>query len=101
MWESGWESGYGEWLLIFFLKKTLFETESLRLGFHVVHHITASEDFHVDARPPARSDLNKTCKPSLKDLIYGSKIESLKLEMLLRSILSKPDLLTKWLWNYA
>ena len=31
-------------------KKPLFETKSLRLGFHVVHHIIASEDFHVDAR---------------------------------------------------
>ena len=52
-------------------------------------------------RPPTRSDLNKTCKPSLKDSIYGSKIESLRLEMLLRTILSEPDLLTKWLGNYA
>ena len=33
-----------------FKKKPIFETESLRLGFHVVYHITASEDFHVDAR---------------------------------------------------
>ena len=52
-------------------------------------------------RPPARSDLNKTCKLSLKDLIYGSKIESLRLEMLLRNILCEPDLVTKWLGNYS
>ena len=42
-----------EWIrrvAVKFKKKPLFETESLRLGFHVVHHITASEDFHVDAR---------------------------------------------------
>ena len=42
-----------EWIrrvAVKFNKKPLFETESLRLGFHVVHHITASEDFHVDAR---------------------------------------------------
>ena len=52
-------------------------------------------------RPPARSDLNKTCKPRLKDSIYGSKIESLRLKMLLRNILCEPDLLTKWLGNYG
>ena len=42
-----------EWIrrvAVKFKKKPLFETESLRLDFHVVHHITASEDFHVDAR---------------------------------------------------
>ena len=42
-----------EWIrsvAVKFKKKPLFETESLKLDFHVVHHITASEDFHVDAR---------------------------------------------------
>ena len=41
-----------EWIrrvAVKFLKKPLFETESLRLGFYVVHHITTSEDFHVDS----------------------------------------------------
>ena len=42
-----------EWIrrvAVKFKKKPLFETESLKLDFHVVHHITTSEDFHVDAR---------------------------------------------------
>ena len=52
-------------------------------------------------KPPAKSDLIKTGKSSLKDLVYRSKIESLRLEMLLSNILCKPNLLTKWLENYG
>ena len=52
-------------------------------------------------RPPATSGLMKTSKPSLKDSIYGFKIEPLRLEMLVSSIVYKLDLLTKWLANYG
>ena len=51
--------------------------------------------------PPATSGLMKTSKPSLKDSIYGFKIEPLRLEMLVSSIVYKLDLLTKWLANYG
>ena len=51
--------------------------------------------------PPATSGLMKTSKPSLKDSIYGFKIEPLRLEMLVSSIVYKLDLLTKLLANYG
>ena len=51
--------------------------------------------------PPATSGLMQTSKSSLKDSIYGFKIEPLRLEMLVSSIVYKLDLLTKWLANYG
>ena len=105
------------------LKNILFETESVRLGFQIWNRVSHTRfprfqpEVKVEATsksslkysiftwrppgPPATSGFMQTSKPSLKDSIYGFKIEPLRLEMLVSSIVYKLDLLTKWLANYG
>ena len=115
---SEWERVYSLNLKISYLKPSLwdsvsrFETESHILGFHVFNQRVQVEATSKSSLkysiftwrppgPPATSGLMQTSKPSLKDSIYGFKIEPLRLEMLVSSIVYKLDLLTKWLANYA
>ena len=119
VWQKQWVR---ESLLVKF-ENILFETESVRLGFQIWNRVSHTRfprfqpEVQVEATsksslkysiftwrppgPPATSGLMKTSKPSLKDSIYGFKIEPLRLEMLVSSIVYKLDLLTKWLANYA
>ena len=115
---SEWERVYSLNLKISYLKPSLwdsvsrFETEPHILGFHVFNQRVQVEATSKSSLkysiftwrppgPPATSGLMQTSKPSLKDSIYGFKIEPLRLEMLVSSIVYKLDLLTKWLANYA
>ena len=126
VWQKQWVCGRNsEWERVYslILKNILFETESQRLGFQIWNRVSETRfprfqpEVQVEATsksslkysiftwrppgPPATSGLMKTSKPSLKDSIYGFKIEPLRLEMLVSSIVYKLDLLTKWLANYG
>ena len=126
VWQKQWVCGRNnEWERVYSLnlKNILFETESVRLGFQIWNRVSHTRfprfqpEVQVEATsksslkysiftwrppgPPATSGLMKTSKPSLKDSIYGFKIEPLRLEMLVSSIVYKLDLLTKWLANYG